>query len=63
METLTQSITGNWKIGKRADGSRINLTDQPRVGAMVLAGGVERKIVEILELGGLRSFVLDGDAK
>ncbi len=39
------------------------LADQPVVGETVLADGVERKVIEIIELGGMRSFVLEGDAK
>lgn len=58
MKTLKPSITGNWrvKLGTK-------LADQPVVGETVLADGVERKVVEIIELGGMRSFVLEGDAK
>jgi hypothetical protein len=58
MKTLKQSITGNWKMKLGTP-----LADQPIVGDTVLADGVERKVVEIIELGGLRSFVLEGDSK
>lgn len=56
MKTLTQSITGNWKVRLGT-----KLADQPVVGETVLADGVERKVVQIVELGGLRTFVLEGD--
>jgi len=58
MKTLkqTQSITGNWKmkLGTKQ-------ADMPVVGETVLANGQERKVAQVLQLGGLTRFILEGD--